>query len=294
MTEKALLYIFLFLQVFFHIPCTFAQEAQNKDVLIINNEASVKTQAVTAPALVPSDAKQLREERKRQEITTEDAIVKRLEKERLLDEQKRLDRLFGGPKETTTNAQPPKKPVLPKRDWFFRNKAFFSAGVGFVTYPRAGNVNSMDFPAFFASFGSYSYGDALALDLTLYYSRHFSDFLGTPYKVDQPGAVLSVKFPFSTGKMKPYVGLSASLMYLKWSIFHPSGEFQIHPDITTKTWHMAFDIGPVIGADLALGNHTGLNADFRYHINVYAEDKNNALLEKRDSLIFSINFKYYF
>ena len=97
--------------------------------------------------------------------------------------------------------------------------------------------------------------------------------------------------------MKPYVGFSSSLMFLKWS--DHSGElFHDHHNIITgrKQWKMAFDVGPAVGADLALGDRAGLNADFRYHINVFAEDReiNQKLLEKRDSLIFSINFKYYF
>ena len=149
MTKTAIVYTFCALPTLLSISHALGQEVQNKDVLIINNEASVNTQAVTAPALVPSDAKTLREERKKQEITTEDAIVKRLERERLLDEQKRLDRLFGGSQPPTSPQQAKTPSLTPKKDWAFKNKAFISAGAGFVTYPRAGNVNSMEFPAFF-------------------------------------------------------------------------------------------------------------------------------------------------
>lgn len=310
MIEKIFI-AFISFHVFSYTAFSFSQEVQNKDVVIINNEAAVNTQTqpVTAPALVPSAAKKLRDAREKQEVKTEDTIIKELEKQRLLDEQKRIGNLFGN---TQAPVQPPRS-QLPSSQWLpFVNKSFVSVGAGLVNYPGAENINSTNFLALFGSFGGYGYEGHLLFDLTLYYSQHYLRTYNVNYqdireKLHQPAAAMAVKYSPLTGKMKPYVGLSGSFIGRRWFFVHRSGEsLENHPikDIGEKTWHLSFDGGLAVGADLALGKRLGLNVDVRYHWNLYNEKRRGdvvpqyltdaAVLDERDSVIFSGNVRYYF
>ena len=309
---KKIFMAFILFQMFFYTAFVFSQEVQSKDVVIINNEASVKaqTQPVTAPALLPSAAKKLREAREKQEIKTEDTIIKELEKQRLLDEQKRIGSLFSNTAQEAPPVQPPSSQWMP-----FVNKSFISAGAGFVTYPGADNINSTNFPSLFLSFGAYGYEGHLLFDLTLYYSRHYlrddnAIYTDLREKLHQPAAAMAIKYSPLTGKMKPYVGLSGSVIGRRWFFVHKSGEsLENHPvnkDVGVKTWHLSCDGGLAVGADLVLGKRLGVNVDVRYHWNFYTENRDDAIpqhpqhltdvsiLDKRDSVIFSGNVRYYF
>ena len=315
-----------------YVPLSSSQEVQNKNVLVINNEASAETQtetqtqAVTAPALVPSSAKKLRDAREKQEIKTEDTIIKELEKQRLLDEQKRVDELFRNkPQDIPVNTKKTTEPVLHSQ-WFFGNKSFVSLGVGGVVYPNVENINSFEFPAGFLSFGGYGYKGNLIFDLSLYYSQHYlcippsENYQGwisyegdcipredLRWKVMQPSMAMAIKFSPLSGRMKPYAGVSGSLVFRRLSLVQKTGEpliedpltKQLTKDVGKKSWHLSSDAGVSVGADLALGDRLGLNMDLRYYINLSTEGEKDPYsiydtLAERNTIVFSVNLRHYF
>ena len=312
MIKKILVGSLLIFNWFFHIPTVFSEES----TVIINNKASAasQSQAVTAPALVPSDALKLRDVREKQEVKTEDSLLRELEKQRLLDEQKRVDKFLGNTSQQAPVASPTVQQPAPDT-WFFGNKSFISFGAGFVNYPGVTNINSMESPAFFGSFGGYGYKGHLIFDLALYYSKHY---LKTPNKnyenirevVYQPALSMSVKFSPLAGRMKPYVGVSGSLVYREWGFVNKSGKSlesdsnfeELLKDVADKKWNSSFDAGLAVGADIALGEYLGLNLDLRYHWNLWTENRKTVtqvltdedILDERDSLILSANLRYYF
>ena len=326
----------LFFGISAYVPFSFSQEVQNKNVLVINNEASAETKtetkteaqtgAVTAPALVPSSAKKLRDAREKQEIKTEDTIIKELEKQRLLDEQRRVDELFRNkPPEIPVNAQKTTEPALHSQ-WFFGNKSFVSLGVGAVVYPFVENINSLEFPAGFLSFGGYGYKGNLIFDLSLYYSQHYlcippsENYQGwisyegpcvphedIRWKVMQPSLAMAIKLSPLSGRMKPYAGVSGSLVFRRMSLVQKTGEplaedpliKQLTKDVGKKSWRLSCDAGVSVGADLALGDRLGLNMDLRYYINLSTEGQKDPysvydILAERPSLVFSVNLRHYF
>ena len=309
---KKIFMAFILFQVLSYTAFVFSQEAQNKDVVIINNEASVSTgtQPVTAPALVPSAAKKLRDAREQQEVKTEDTILKELEKQRLLDEQKRLDTLFGN-----TSQAPVQQIAEPAhKNWLlFGSKSFIAAGAGFAIYPGVDNINSTNSPALFGSFGGYGYEGHLIFDLSLYYSRHYLDEENINYsdirsKIHQPAASMAIKYSPLSGKMKPYIGLSGSLVGRRYYLVYKSGEplpdNHVLQDVADKTWYLSLDGGLAMGADLALGERLGLNVDVRYHWNFYNEKREEPIqqqdftdvkevLDGRESIIFHASLRYY-
>ena len=297
---------------------------QEKNTVIINNEAkssSSSGQVISAPALVPSDATKLRNFREKQEIKTEDSILKELEKQRLLDEQNRADKILGQGKSAQTVASPSSQTGLKPSwdDWVFGQKSFVSFGAGVVNYHEVTNVNSTEQPAIFAGFGAYGYEGFVIFEMSAYYSTHY---LKTPNKnyvdfrevVDQPALSMAVKLTPFNGKVKPYVGLSGSVVGRKWDLVHRDGTSRdevesiydsIRKDIAKKRWYFSFDAGASIGADVALGDHLGLNVDMRYHFNLHTENRSSKwhkyqylqyteVLDERDSIIFSANLRYYF
>ena len=168
-------------------------------------------------------------------------------------------------------------------------------------------------PAYFGSFGGYGYGGHIIFDLSLYYSQHYirtlnSNFQDRREALRQPAVAMAVKFSPLDGRMKPYVGLSGSLVYRQWFFVQRSGapieneeDFDAFRDIADKQGNLSFDAGVVVGADVALGEHLGLNVDLRYHWNLYTENSKGygnlsdaQVLDKRDSIILSGNFRYYF
>ncbi len=316
-----------FFLLILYIPIGFSEEKQNNTV-IIKNEANSTTQSptVTAPALVPSPAKKLRDVREKQEIKTEDRILRELEKQRLLDEQKRMDELLG----RSSDPAPPIVRPQPTERWFFGNKAFISVGAGAVFYPGVTNVNSSNAPAIFGSFGGYGMDSRLIFDLSVSYSRHYlrtdrECFLPTGVvscssynelqdvnrqEVKQPALSMSVKYSFLKGKIKPYAGLSSSIIGRKWRWIHKSGKptknLFYGKDVAEKEWYVSFDAGLAGGADIVLTKQLGVNVEARYHWNFYTENKRTAtyfhyqvlagkkVLDKMNSMILSANLRYYF
>ena len=316
MIKKILVGSLLVFNWFLHIPTAFSKE----NTVIINNEASAdsQSQAITAPALVPSDALKLRNVREKQEIKTEDTLLRELEKQRLLDEQKRVDKLLGNTSQKTPVASPTVQQSAPDT-WFSGNQSFISFGAGFVTYPAVTNINSMKLPAVFGSFGAYGYKGHLIFDIALYYSRHYlktynEHYPNTREVAHQPALSMSVKFSPLTGRMKPYAGVSGSVVYRGWGYVNKSGEAveELPTDVGDKKWNSSFDAGLAVGADIALGKHLGLNLDIRYHWNLWTEKRKTKdqvltnegiliqvltdedILDERDSMILSANIRYYF
>ena len=282
--------------VFFVSP-VWSVENIKENTVIINNEATATSpnQAITAPALVPSEAVKLRDVRKKQEIKTEDTLMKELEKRRLLDEQKRVDKIMGNASQEAPIAPSPIQ--LPVEDeWVFGKKSFVSLGLGFVTFPFT-DVSSLESPAYFFSFGGYGYKGHLIVDLSFYYSKHYlwGEEKGTEF-LAQPAFSMSIKISPFSGQMKPYIGVSGSLNYRKWRDEKPEERGK-----GEKKWHQSFDAGVAVGADIALGEHLGLNADVRYYWNLDTENRktiedelqNREIVDKQDSLILSLNLRYY-
>ncbi|MCZ0933264.1 MAG: hypothetical protein OXJ52_08955 [Oligoflexia bacterium] len=312
--------------LFIAVCCFNGFSKPEKNTVIINNEAksssSAGQQVISAPALVPSDAVKLRGFREKQEIKTEDFILKELEKQRLLDEQKRVDKMLG-------HSQPAQSPVHPATshslkpawdEWFFGKKSFVSFGAGFVTYYEVDNVNSNDQPAFFASFGGYGYEGYLIFELSAYYSKHYlipiSNYNNFYFReaVEQPALSMAVKLTPFKGRVKPYIGVSGALVARKWDYVSRDGTDldetnlyykAVRTDVGRKRWYFSFDAGAAIGADVALGEYLGLNVDLRYHLNLHTENRRSVhyqyqyfrhteILDERDSLIGSVNLRYYF
>ena len=288
--------------------------------IIINNEAqssSGNQNVITAPALIPSDSDKLRTLRQKQEIETEDSILKELEKQRILDERKRFHNIFN--KETSSDkASPaPSSPPLQtpvKQRFFFEEKSFFALGAGLVNYYNVTNVNSTEVPAFLFSFGGYGYKERIIFDVSAYYAVHY---LKTPHenyqdireRLHEPSLAISLKYVLLKGKAKPYLGLTGALVGRKWNFAYKDGsELDSEKinrkiiDIARKTWHLSLNGGLAMGADVVLGKSLGLNVDIRYYLNLYTENRktisealtDEQILDERDVIIVSINLKYFF
>ena len=298
--------------------CVSAFSEEKKNTVIINNEAkSSANQVISAPALVPSSAMKLRSYREKQEIKTEDSILKELEKQRLLDEQKRVDNLLGKGQPASASVSPSTSVQPAWDDWFFGRKSFVSFGLGLVNYYQVENVNSTEQPAFFASFGAYGYKGHLIFEISAYYSEHY---LNTPLRnyenyremVEQPALSMAIKLSPLNGRVKPYIGLSGSMVARRWDVVTRDGTDldelvdpiyeNLRKDVAKKEWYLSFDAGLALGADIALGDYLGLNVDLRYHLNLHTENRKTAyqvlthteILDERDSLIGSVNLRYYF
>ena len=293
---------------------------ESKNTVIINNEAKAKQQVISAPALVPSDAVKLRNLREKQEVQTEDTILRELEKQRILDEQKRLDNMIGNNKQPSI-APPSSAPVSSEavaNNWFFGNKSFVSLGAGFIHYYKVKNVNSTEIPTFLGSFGAYGYEGNLIFELSAYYSTHY---LKTPNKkypeilrerLSEPGLSIAVKYSPLKGKTKPYLGLTGSVVGRKWDLVKKDGsdissddpeELKAEKkDVAEKNWNLSFYGGVALGADLALGERFGVNVDMRYYVNIDTENRKTLsqilteeeILDERDSMLFSASLRYYF
>ena len=189
---------------------SFFSLAEDSSKIIINNEAqseSTNQNVITAPELIPSQSDQMRTLRQKQEINTEDSILKELEKQRILDERKRFHSIFNKKEETVTVPSTP--PVNSTQPYWFGEKPFLSVGAGLMNYYNSLNVNSTEAPTFLGSFGTYGYKGHLIFDVAFFYSVHY---LKTPLRIDkiekinEPGLAMAVKWSFLKGKMKPYMG----------------------------------------------------------------------------------------
>ncbi len=287
--------------------------AKKSDIVIINKN---KAQNITAPSLIPSKSKKLRSAREDAELDTEDAIIQKLETERLKDEQKRYNKLFSKGRSSNKTSSNLKNVTSQKSQrsfygmhWF--NRAFISLGVGSVQYPGAENINSSSSPAFFFSFGGYGHGNFI-FDLNIFYSEHYIiPVTGNNVNnhnvregLAQPAVAMAVKFSPLKGRIKPYAGVSGSLVARRWFIVQKTGELisDANPenDIAIKRWRQSFDAGLNTGADIGLGRKLGLNVNLGYNWNIYTETKDTyyndlvQVLDKRDSMVISANLRYYF
>lgn len=301
------------------VYCFNSFSKQDKNTVIINNEAksSSASQVISAPALVPSNAAKLRNYRERQEVRTEDSILQELEKQRILDEQKRVNNLLNRNQPAPVAVKAPSSSKLSMDNWLFGQKSFVSFGLGYVNYYDVLSVNSTEQPAFFASFGAYGYQGHVIFEMSAYYSEHYMNNPITNYEnyremLEQPGVSMAVKFSPLQGKVKPYVGLSGSLVVRRWDVVTKDGAKeldlvdpqleQLRKDVAKKEWYLSFDAGLAVGADVALGEYLGLNLDLRYHLNLHTENRrtvyqvlnNQTVLDAVDSLIISANLRYYF
>ena len=126
---------------------------------------------------------------------------------------------------------------------------------------------------------------------------------------------MAIKISPLNGRVKPYIGLSGSMIGRKWDVVTKDGnhledligaEYTIYDplrkDVAQKKWYLSFDAGASIGADVALGDYLGLNVDLKYHFNLHTENRKVAyqyleyteILDERDSMIISANLRYYF
>ena len=299
--------ISIFWLLFFLLP---SYGAKKGDIVIINKN---KAQNVTAPALVPSASKKMRSAREDAEVGTEDAIIQKLETERLKDEQKRFNKLFLNDKKSSHSSPVivetgAAQPSFYNNRWL--NRAFISFGLGSVQYPGVENINSSDSPAYFFSFGGYGGGNFI-FDVSLHYSEHYIIPVtggnvnnNTREGTAQPSVSMAVKFSPLKGRIKPYVGASGSHIFRRWFVVQKTGQVigDVNPDndIAIKRWRQSFDAGITTGADIGLGNKLGLNINFTYNWNVYTETRKTyvndfvQLLDKRDSTTISGSLRYYF
>ena len=234
--------------------------SQEGDVVIINSNES---QSVTAPAIKPSKASELRKTREDAEISTESYILEKLETERLKDEQKRVDKIMG-------NTQPEKTVVLKEENvpaeksqpqWYFGERAFISLGGGIVNYYGPNNIHSTEKPALFVSLGGYTQYN-LIFDFTAYWSQHFVTS-NDEYGVHQLSAALSLKFSPLNGRLKPYGGVTGAYTGRRYCQVNEERHcYENYSEIGKKEWQQAFDAGPTVGVDVALGPRLGLKCEF--------------------------------
>lgn len=261
----------------------------------------------------PAFSSDVKTEREAIESKTNSIILDRIEAERLEEEKKRIKSLGAQPATATVEPSPAlKKSYISRSLWKFTRKTFISLGLGSVQYPGVKNINSSSVPAWFFSFGGYV-TDSMIIDFTLFQSQHFielsnSNFLEGVY---QPSAGMQFKYSPLDGRVKPYFGLAGVYKKSRWFRVDSKGNYIKNPydNIARKKWYEAFDAGLSAGIDVALGNRIGVNLDLRYQINLYTEIGRQAYrrkirnnynrsvaqpLDERNSLIFSLNTKFYF
>lgn len=289
----SIIFIFTTLPVFTAEPV--------KDIIIINSNKN-ESQTVTAPALKPSKASELRDARKDAEVSTESHILEKLESERLKDEQKRISQIMGNSQPDTVVVQ--KQSALPAREpeWYFGERAFISFGAGVVNYLGGDNINSTEQPALFISLGGYTH-ERFIFDFIGHWSKHFIDVeRSKAMVVHQFSGAFSLKFSPLKGKLKPYGGVVASYTGRRYcetdhedkcveSLFASKGK---------RRWQQAVDLGPTIGMDVALGSRFGLNVGLWWLFNIYTEEikqvisEDEELLSEKQSLVLSGNVRFYF
>ena len=287
--------------------------AEDTSNIIINNEAqssSTSQNVITAPELIPSQSDKMRTLRQKQEIDTEDSILKELEKQRILDERKRFHSIFNKKEEAVVTPIPPVNPTQP---YWFGEKSFLSLGAGLMNYYNVTNINSTETPTFLGSFGAYGYEGHLIFDAAFFYSVHYLKTPNGKYqnireKLNEPGLAMAVKWSFLKGKMKPYIGVTGALIARKWSFVARDGTDlapalkTIIRDVSRKRWNLSVNGGVSLGADIALGEKLGLNVDIRYLANFYTENRKTVsqiltreqILDERDVFLGSLNLKYFF
>ena len=293
--------LFIFSMVFLFTPFVFATSPKG-DVVIINSNKN-QSQTVTAPALTPSKASELRKAREDAEISTESHIMEKLEAERLKDEQKRVDKLMGGSQVPGPVVVEERKSLAPQKpQWRFGEKVFISLGGGYVNYLGGDNIDSTAWPAFFLSLGGYA-RDRFIFDFTGYYSTHFiSKYNIGDWKVQQVSGALSVKFSPLVGRLKPYVGAVGSYSGRRYKPTTSSGEVIEDPvkKRGRREWQQAFDAGPALGVDVALGPRLGFNVNLWWLFNGYTEESDanigpdEELLSKKQSVVASASVRFYF
>ena len=298
-------------------PAAVSQPAQKSaptgDLVIIN--AGGKTQTVTATALNPSKASELRSAREDAEVSTESYILEKLEAERLKDEQKRVDALVGKGAEGPVSAELSpaaalSPPVSPQ--WYFGEKAFVSLGGGVVKYLGGDNVESNE-PAFFLSLGGYALHWVI-FDFTGYWSRHYIGGQASYHdtQVIQLSGALSLKFSPLKGRLKPYAGVTGAVTFRNYSPVDHEGAPLDDPSLYSraeKQWPLAVDVGPSVGMDVALGPRLGVNVNFSWLFNGYTEERKpyyyrswswaedpwtEDLLSEKQSLVLSAAARFYF
>ena len=260
----------IFLSVFWS-GLAFSEEG---DVVIINSNKN-QSQSVTAPALTPSKASELRKAREDAEVSTETHILEKLEAERLKDEQERVDKLMGGSQTPVIVEEKKSLPAPEKSQWQFGEKTFVSLGGGYVNYLDPGNINSTDWPAVFLSLGGYTQ-NYFIFDFTGYLSTHFITDNGSDWRAQQLSGSLSLKFSPLTGKLKPYVGVVGAYTTRRYQPLTFAGEVIENPSKRRgiKEWQQAFDVGPALGVDVALGPRLGFNISGWWLFNAYTEELN--------------------
>ena len=272
-----------------------------------------KVDKVVAPALVESGAGSIRKARESAEIKTEDVILKKLEAERLKDEQKRIDKYLGRTtEEVVTEPVPTITPIVPVTSTTtlsidrFRESAFLSLGIGSVVYPGIDNITSNQDPSLSLSFGGYAANHFL-FDFMAIYSKHFvrvAEVNNVRYGVHQVSGAIALKFSPFAGRLKPYVGASGAFTGRRWLLSTLTGEPLssefVKQDVSERRWLQAFDVGPVFGLDVNFGTLVGLNFDCRYYINAYTDDKKSQLakgnslsLGTRDRIVLTGNLRLY-
>lgn len=300
--------------LFFSLGLAYQAEGRKEDIVIINSNKS-KIQNVVAPAIVPSKSAKLRSARQDAELETESSIIKKLETQRLKDEQKRYNKLFDN---SSGEGEGAAKQMISagsaaqtsQNNYFsnWLNRAFLSVGSGFVTYPRGALNLNKGLPAAFFSFGGYGHGNFI-FDTSVYYSKPcitpVDNGVAVSYRqcVHQPSLSMSVKLSPLKGRIKPYIGGSGAIIARYWHYTDKEGKEIKSPfakkDVGTKKDFLAADIGVALGADIALANKLGLNVDLRFYTNVYTETRkqgNNphvGILDEKDSVVLSVNLRYY-
>ncbi len=301
-----------------------AAEAKNINKGEVKNSASAEAAnlpetVVEASPLVESYANNLRSQRQKAEIQTEQKIVEKLEAARLEDERSRAERLFGDKKFTndhksedhveyapveiieysgpTTTVTTPvvtpapvvAAPVAPAvvapvavNEVAYENKkhvkehvlssSFVSLGLGAVAY-KAENVES-----------KYAYNlgvgvmmdNNMSVEASLIYSQHRVDELyGTHSRVgsygftdlDQYNWGLEARYNLPVSKVHFYAG--GYVAYVKRNYFGVNkGHFYHHnrghdSEESTTAWNIA----PVLGAEIAISKKVSLGLDWRHMIN---------------------------
>ncbi|MCY4512692.1 MAG: outer membrane beta-barrel protein [Bdellovibrionales bacterium] len=297
--------------------------AKSSDVVIVNtntnkSEAQAPSQTVIAPALNPSKAKKLRNAREGAEVQTESLILEKVEQERLKSEQNLLNKIFGSSQPSSNQSVATPQSPLPTSTYTSSGveKVYVSAGLGTVRTWKVENDIESAFPSYFLSIGG-SAQKYFSFDFSINYSRHYltprgEDVnkypVGSFIRIDQPTVAIAIRLVPLSGKIRPYVGLSAAYINRKRDIVDQDRKKYLNSefieDVDEKKWYQSFDGGISGGMDIDLGPNLGLNIDLRYHRNIDTEESTGHFVEfveertiafaEAESLIISANLRFYF
>ena len=274
------------------------------------------TTVVESTPLVSSRAEQLRQNRQRAEVETEQKIVEKLEASRLEDEQRRLDKIFGEQQkqqqaESYVEAAPPVIQIIaPEKDEYEEwereerlraeikasvqadldsikkeekkapGKTNYYVGVlgGTVNYPDTWNVDS-DFAA--GAMIGWSLPNNVGVEFSFQHSRHLIDqsFFVFREVTQQNWSIATQYNLFRESMITPNMGVLASYTRREYENMYTWGR-NTFPNQGQNLRSDALDMGLKLGVDFRVASNLTLGFDWRYMTNIDNRYSNNKFLNR--------------